>query len=392
MKVLFVDDEKIIREGISQIIHWKQLGCERLVTADSADSALEAMEQDDFDLVITDICMQKMSGIELAKKIREKKPDTKIIILSAHEDFSYAREAIEVGVMKYMLKPVTPDELENAVREAMKQVDSDIQRASKITESEKFVNVYRPQLVRDFWRMLLLKEMPNDFDERMTLAGIPFDKTGFCCVVVQSENTEIPDDNRLADAAMAADKVFGGCLECIKMDIGEIVIILDKHPDPAQIIYFQNELEAIWKISVQAACGRYTEDYKNLSASLDDARIVLSDKNRQKHTIEDLVADSVRLIERNIGNEDFGVNDIADALHISPSYLSKIFKKILGATCIEYITHKKMEKAKDLLANTSMTQEEIAHAVGYANVHYFGMLFKKQFDETPGQYRKQVKG
>ena len=73
------------------------------------------------------------------------------------------------------------------------------------------------------------------------------------------------------------------------------------------------------------------------------------------------------------------------------SYLSKIFKKHLGATCIEYITQKRMEKAKELLVHTTMTQEEIAHAVGYTNVHYFSMLFKKQLGETPGQYRRQVR-
>ena len=79
MKVLFVDDEKIIRDGIREIIRWDQLGCELLETADSADSAIQAMQKDHFDLVITDICMQKMTGIELAKKIRKIKPDTKIL-------------------------------------------------------------------------------------------------------------------------------------------------------------------------------------------------------------------------------------------------------------------------------------------------------------------------
>lgn len=391
MKVLFVDDEKIIRDGIREIIRWDQLGCELMETADSADSAIQAMQKERFDLVITDICMQKMTGIELAKRIRRIKSDTKIIILSAFEDFSYAREAIEIGVMKYMLKPVTPEELETAVREAMDQVQSDMQLASRITESEKFVNIYRPQLVKDFWRALLQREITeqNDLEQKMKLVGINADSPTLCCIMVKAELSEKVEEHILQRTVQSAEEVLEKCLECIGYGAGQAVIITEKLLDNEKMIRLHNRIENIWGTPVRISCGHQVSNYLELSASLEAA--IMRIPGRQKNAVEDLVAESVKLIEQNIGNEKFGVNEIAVALHISLSYLSKIFKKHLGATCIEYITQKRMEKAKELLIHTAMTQEEIAHAVGYTNVHYFSMLFKKQLGETPGQYRRQVR-
>ena len=360
-------------------------------TADSADSAIQAMQKERFDLVITDICMQKMTGIELAKRIRRIKSDTKIIILSAFEDFSYAREAIEIGVMKYMLKPVTPEELETAVREAMDQVQSDMQLASRITESEKFVNIYRPQLVKDFWRALLQREITeqNDLEQKMKLAGINADSPTLCCIMVKAELSEKVEEHILQRTVQSAEEVLEKCLECIGYGAGQAVIITEKLLDNEKMIRLHNRIENIWGTPVRISCGHQVSNYLELSASLEAA--IMRIPGRQKNAVEDLVAESVKLIEQNIGNEKFGVNEIAVALHISLSYLSKIFKKHLGATCIEYITQKRMEKAKELLIHTAMTQEEIAHAVGYTNVHYFSMLFKKQLGETPGQYRRQVR-
>lgn len=335
--------------------------------------------------------MQKMNGIELAKKIREIRPDTKIIILSAFEDFSYAREAIEIGVMKYMLKPVTPEELEEAVQEATKQVRSDMQLASRITESEKFVNIYRPQLAREFWRALLRREITDqsDLEQRKKLAGIITEHQELCCLAVRIEQPGNMSEDILEKIGEISREILGSCLECIRIGSGQIVIILEGSPDNKKMIHFHNMIETAWETEVWTACGRQVENYMDLPLSMEDALALLPGK--QKHKAENLVADSVRLIEQNLGNESFGVNDIAEALHISSSYLSKIFRKNLGATCIEYINQKRLEKAKDLLAHTTMTQEEIAHAVGYANVHYFSMLFKKLSGETPGQYRRQVR-
>ena len=71
-------------------------------------------------------------------------------------------------------------------------------------------------------------------------------------------------------------------------------------------------------------------------------------------------------------------------------YFSRLFKKQMGITCIEYLTQKRIERARKLLERTEMKHQAIAQAVGYASVYYFSLQFKKQTGETPGQYRKRV--
>lgn len=121
-KTLFVDDERLIREGISNLIDWERITGQELTLAENAKVALKYLEHEKYEIVISDIYMQDMNGIELAKCIKGKWPDVVVILLSAYEDFDYARKAIEAGVFKYLLKPVIPEELEDAVNEAISQV------------------------------------------------------------------------------------------------------------------------------------------------------------------------------------------------------------------------------------------------------------------------------
>ena len=105
-KTLFVDDERLIREGISNLIDWERITGQELTLAENAKVALKYLEHEKYEIVISDIYMQDMNGIELAKCIKGKWPDVVVILLSAYEDFDYARKAIEAGVFKYLLKPV----------------------------------------------------------------------------------------------------------------------------------------------------------------------------------------------------------------------------------------------------------------------------------------------
>lgn len=137
MKILFVDDEPLIRESVPALMDWKKVGCTQLDIAENAYQALEMLQRVGYDLVITDIVMQQINGIELSKQIRAHYSQTKVIILSAYEDFAMARGAIEAGVSQYLLKPIVSEELEHAVLQVKQEISQRQQQQSAMQESEK---------------------------------------------------------------------------------------------------------------------------------------------------------------------------------------------------------------------------------------------------------------
>ncbi len=115
-RVMIVDDEKYVRLGIKANTDWALIGCEVVADAANGREALEMAKETRPDLVISDIKMPKMDGIELATKLSELYPGIKIIFLTAYDDFEYARSAIRIGVSDYLLKPFQDGDLEGAIQ------------------------------------------------------------------------------------------------------------------------------------------------------------------------------------------------------------------------------------------------------------------------------------
>jgi len=122
MKIMIVDDEVIIRTGLCTVIDWKELGLDLLPPAESAEEALERIPLEKPHILLTDIRMSGMDGIELARKVGELLPDTEIIILTGYDDFGYAQQALREGVTDYLLKTSRPEEIIKAAMKAKQNV------------------------------------------------------------------------------------------------------------------------------------------------------------------------------------------------------------------------------------------------------------------------------
>jgi len=110
-KLAIIDDEYIIRNGIAKNIDWDKMGFHVIFTANNGKEALELMEKEIPDVVITDIKMPVMDGIELIRNIKYKYPKIKIVILSGYNEFEYAQKGIEYGVCSYILKPIKEEDI-----------------------------------------------------------------------------------------------------------------------------------------------------------------------------------------------------------------------------------------------------------------------------------------
>lgn len=120
--VLLVDDEEKIMEVMKVRIGWQELGVDKLLTASDGQAALEYFEQQRIDLLVTDIRMPRMDGLELIEKVRSLYPDTHCILLTAYGEFEYARRAIQLGVENYLLKPVADVEMEQTIQKALDNI------------------------------------------------------------------------------------------------------------------------------------------------------------------------------------------------------------------------------------------------------------------------------
>ena len=121
--ILVADDEKNIREGIRELIEWEEMGCRVCASMRNGEQVLQYLEEGEekIDLVITDIKMPVMDGMELAGILRDRYPDIKVIILTAYSDFAYAQQAIKCQVADFVIKNEFFSELPRSVRRIVKQ-------------------------------------------------------------------------------------------------------------------------------------------------------------------------------------------------------------------------------------------------------------------------------
>ena len=120
--VLLVDDENDVLENFKTIIDWPMYGIENVLTAGNGPEAYDIIRSQHIDLMITDISMPQMDGIQLFKRVHEDYPNIRCIFLSSYSDFTYAKEAISLGVENYLLKPIKVDELNSSIRKSLDNI------------------------------------------------------------------------------------------------------------------------------------------------------------------------------------------------------------------------------------------------------------------------------
>ena len=131
-RILLVDDEILVRDAIRENIDWKAMDCELVGDCDNGKAAAEFVQNHPVDIVLTDILMPYMDGMELSRFLHDNYPDIVIVIFSGFGEFEYAKKAIQYGVSEYMLKPVTAMELRNVIGKMKEKVDQQRKEKEKL--------------------------------------------------------------------------------------------------------------------------------------------------------------------------------------------------------------------------------------------------------------------
>ncbi|MCY9592236.1 DNA-binding response regulator [Paenibacillus chitinolyticus] len=180
-RVFLVDDEPFIIEGLYDIIDWSSFGLEIVGQAENGREALEALKKTPVDLLITDISMPVMNGLDLIRGAREFHPDLKVVVLSGFNDFVYLKECIRLGIENYLLKPINLDELKATLDNTVEKLNA--------SKSERLFNEYGVQILKDnmMHRWLTEQIASGEYRERADLLGIEMDKPFMAAAVMRLE-------------------------------------------------------------------------------------------------------------------------------------------------------------------------------------------------------------
>ena len=149
-KVFIVDDEVIVREGIRSKIDWDNTEFELAGEAADGEIALSMIQDIKPDILITDIKMPFMDGLELARMVKKIQPWIRIIILSGHDEFEYAKKAISIGIDDYLLKPFTAEDVLASMRKATMQIDKERKQLSAMTEMKEALKTKERLVQKEF--------------------------------------------------------------------------------------------------------------------------------------------------------------------------------------------------------------------------------------------------
>jgi two-component system response regulator YesN len=175
-EILIVDDHTHLVDSLAIGLPWEQMGITNVYKAYSGEEALELLNYRSVDIVVTDIHMNGMSGLELIARINEKWSNTKAVIITGYDEFQYAREAIQQQVCDYLLKPVSNEELEQTLRNI---IDRITEEGNELLNQQKFVYRFRESLpkLREMFLFDLIsgKNYPkSDLKDKIQLYGLPF--------------------------------------------------------------------------------------------------------------------------------------------------------------------------------------------------------------------------
>ena len=231
-KIFFVEDEVITREGIRDNVDWHASGFEFCGEAADGEMALPLLRTAQPDVLITDIKMPFMDGLQLTKIVRERMPWVKIVILSGHDEFEYAQEAIKLGGTDYLLKPVTVKKLQNAMQKLTVQLDLERKEQDNLKKLQEQVEENRATLrERLLFKLVVGAVSPMEAIEKGEILGLDLIARYYLIVILKIElgdRTEQYD----YDEYQRVQRVVMGLAEknpdiyVLKRDWGDLILFM----------------------------------------------------------------------------------------------------------------------------------------------------------------------
>lgn len=346
-KVMIVDDMEAIRLQLKRLPVWGEVSGFRIVAeAANGKQALDKLKQDSIDLLITDIRMPVIDGLELLREVRQSYPELIVVFLSDHGEFAIAQEAIQYGLADYLIKPVDREALSRFLAKAR-------ERLSGRERSRREHELLEGQLLEKL-DVLYPREQVGRLVE-LICQGNPAaqEEIGFLAAEILAM---VNGDEMKAE--VIRKKAQLDIMETVLRTNAWLLDFVVQSPGES----FEEKVRKVLEITARLFPAAWKNPYV-----LKLCQVIVEDVD-----------------------EDLTMEMLASRLYLSKNYVGELFKDVTGCTIGEYVAMVKVERAKKLIRSDSLRLYEIAEMLGYRNVEYFTKVFKKHAGLTPKEYRQLV--
>lgn len=396
-KVILVDDEPYILTILKDTVDWHKFNMEVCNIFESSLDALEYLKTHDIDLVITDILLPEMTGMELIELSREINENTMYIILSAYDNFDYAVNALKLNVFDYALKPLDYDKFENILL----NVSEKLAKTTKVSDTDFDFLMHSDTAIQ------FIKEeiTASEFLSILKDDGHSFYSSDPQCFILKFKINNLTDYlsnvwkhgiDRLYSTinyfmrAISDNKIIFIPITLIFNDLTFFAVAKDNSFNSLKSVEsFTSKLCKNISAYIKADMEFYDIKFFNdLSNSQKVASLFVDFPEQDTSENYNPIGQSIKYIHEHY-MEDISLTEVSRIVCLSPYHFSRLFKKETGENLIDYINKVRIEKAHDLIIATNDNITSIYKAVGFNSKNYFYKLFKKYYSLTPQQYRNE---
>lgn len=434
-KLMIADDNPYILEELCNVIDWEDFDMCITGTFPNGKALLEAAMKDIPDVVLTDISMPVMNGIELATAIRKISSDVKIIFISSYADFSYAQKALQMNVSEYILKPFDNLQLSDTMRHTLEELQTEHYRRFEQKRALQQAETFRTLALEKYMSELLyhVTEHSQVIAELANLEVTLFPSYRLQLALVSPDN-EIGmfRSNTVNKIRSILYSNTQPAYQTILMPVsdGHFAILFIYQSDFSGIsdllAQLNIDIEAITCMHTTIGFSRSTTCFADLPTLYFQAKKAMEQANAihvpllgykmiqfssgAEHNIYE-TADNVSFstnAQRKISSttkkyakemklyiekhfaEQITTRDVSQAVFLSANYANQLFTTECGYTIYEYVTQCRIREAKRLLAETDKPILLIAELVGYNGKTNFYISFKRNVGITPTEYRRRA--